>query len=548
MRRVLWALLLAGLLLLISAQPAAAHARLLETDPAEGAVVPTRPDQVTLTFDQPITPIDEGFELYSADRPPRPIEATASGASVHVVLPDDIGQGTFLITWRVRSEDSHVISGVLEFSIGQPGPPPTGPALSVDALTEPVQIGFQALAYLGLLTAIGLAIFDSILATRPAARIGQPGQRFRRRTERMGAIAGMAGPIGIAVLAGVRGVSIIEPLVAVLLAVAGLSLLLATPDRRTVAGRIMITAGAVLAASSVLPVGHSRSAGPAWLMMPADVLHVLTGAIWFGGLLGLVILLIRTLARPGPDTDPQPTATVVGRFSMLAGASLVTLAATGTVQALLILPEPQALTETNYGRTLLVKIGLTLVAAAIASYNHFWLVPQVRDVRTRTDGVAKLRRTALNEVAIIALAVVTAGVLVGQSPVTDEPGPSQPREFTAALGQSRVQGQFKVQGRIEPARVGGNTVEWSIVDAAGRKARPVELPRLRAFHRASGLGPLVAATTTGGAPGTTTPDGAGWSYRSTLDLPLSGTWRIELAARLSKFDEPVTQIEIEIAP
>ncbi|WP_152362665.1 copper resistance CopC/CopD family protein [Microlunatus speluncae] len=538
MKRILGMLLLAGLLVMVTAAPASAHARLIGTDPAEDAVLPARPAAVVLTFDQTIQAVTDGVTLFAADRPPRPLPATAVGPTLQVPLPDDLGQGTFLVGWQVRSDDAHPISGVLEFSIGHRGPPPTGPQPTATDTAEPYRIVAQALAYLGLLVAIGLAVFDGVLASVPAAARVRRDTRLRHRLEWTGAAAAIAGTIGLAVVAGVTGAPIFTPLLVVLLVASGLALLLAVPDRGHRAGRILAGCGAVIAAASVLPIGHTRTKGPAWLMLPADLLHVLVGAIWLGGLIGLVIVLGSTRNERSDEPDAGPAATVLARFSVLAGTAVVLLAVTGTVQALLILPEPRALIDTGYGRTLLVKIGLTAVAAAIAFDNHFRLAPRVHATGAGTAGVRMLRRAAINEAAIIALAVVTAGVLVGLSPNLDDrsprPGESgdRAREFTATLDT------VTLQGRVEPGRVGGNAVEWTIVDAKGRTARLVETPRLRAIHRASGLGPIV---------GTTAPSAAG-SYRSTLDLPLAGTWRFEFSARMSEFAEPVTEVEIEIAP
>ena len=539
MKRTLRVLLLAGLLVIITAAPASAHARLVSTDPAEDAVVATRPDAVRLTFDQAVQTVAEGVTLFSADRAPRPLTGTAVGATVQIPLPDDLAPGTYLIGWRVRSEDSHPISGVLEFSIGHRGPPPLGPQLTATDAAEPFRIVAQSLAYLGLLGAIGLAVFDGVLAGVPAAARTRRGTRLRHRLERIGMAAAVVGAIGLAVIAGVTGAPIFEPLLVVLLVVCGLALVLAVPDRGTRVGRLLAGSGVVIAAASVLPVGHSRTEEPGWLMLPADLLHVLTGGIWLGGLIGLVIVL-SSMREAGPDqeVDAGPVATVLGRFSVLAGTALVALAVTGTVQALLILPEPRALIDTGFGRTLLVKIGLTAVAAVIALDNHFRLAPRVRAAGAGTAGVRMLRRAAINEAAVIGLAVVTAGVLVGLSPVLggpetrpDEPG-ERSQEFTAKLDT------VTVQGHLEPGRVGGNAVDWTIVDAKGRTARLVGIPRLRAFHRASGLGPIVGTTTSLAAR----------SYRTSLDLPLAGTWRFELSARVSEFAEPVTEVEVEVAP
>ncbi|GAB3761146.1 copper resistance CopC/CopD family protein [Microlunatus parietis] len=520
--------------MIVTATPAAAHARLLGTDPAEDAVVATRPEAVRLTFDQPVRPIDGGTVLYAADRPPRTLPATADGNELRVALPGDLGPGTYLLGWRAGSQDSHPISGVLEFSIGHRGPPPAGPQADPAAVAEPFRIAAQAAAYLGLLLAIGLAVFD-LIATTLLRRDGGPHRtgeaRLRHRLEFGGGALGLAGWIGVAVITGRTGAPLVPALGSVLLAAAGLGLLAVAPDRSSRAGRLLVGAGAVVAAAAALPLGHGAAKGPVWLMLPADLLHILTGALWLGGLAGLVILLGSARLRSPAVSAALSYAKVLDRFSILAAAALVLLAATGVVQTLLILPEPRSLIDTGYGRVLLVKIGLTAVAAALAAGHHYRMLPRIREARTGTAALRRLRRGALNEAAILVLAVITAGVLVGLSPVPAAPRPPV-RDFTVHLDL------ITVRGHIDPGRVGGNVVELTIVDRAGRQTRTVENPRLRAIHRASGLGPI---------DGTTSPAAAG-SYRASLDLPLAGTWRFEISARTSTFAEPVAAVDVEIAP
>lgn len=528
---------------MVTATPAAAHARLIGTDPAEDAVVTTRPAAVRLTFDQPVRPVDGGTVLYAADRAPRTLPATADGAVLQIALPDDLGPGTYLLGWRAGSEDSHPISGVLEFSIGHRGPPPAGPQPEAAEVAEPFRILAQAAAYLGLLLAIGLAVFDALATiTRPEPVEGPGPVRLgtstssvrdeaglRHRLELVGGAVGLAGWIGVAVITGRTGAPLVPALGSVLLAAGGLGLLHGAPDRGSRAGRLVVGAGAVIAAAAALPLGHGAAKGPAWLMLPADLLHVLTGALWLGGLTGLVILLGAARIRSPGVAAALPYAKVLARFSILAATALVLLATTGVVQTLLIVPEPRALIDTGYGRVLLVKIGLTAVAAVLAARNHYRVLPRVREARTGTAALRRLRRGALNEAAILALAVITAGVLVGLSPVSATPRPPT-HDFTVRLDQ------ITVRGHVDPGRVGGNVVELTIVDSAGRQTRTAEAPRLRAVHRASGLGPI---------DGTTSPVAAG-SYRSTLELPLAGTWRFEISARTSTFAEPVATVDVEI--
>ena len=80
-----------------------------------------------------------------------------------------------------------------------------------------------------------------------------------------------------------------------------------------------------------------------------DVIHVTAGAVWLGGLVGLVLSL-RALA--GREVLAAQT---LSRFSTLAGFALVVVAAAGAFLAWRILGSWAGFVETAYGRLLLPR-------------------------------------------------------------------------------------------------------------------------------------------------------------------------------------------------
>jgi len=58
-----------------------------------------------------------------AIRAPRPADAPGRPATTAAAdLPPGLHDGTYIISWRVVSADSHVVSGAFQFSIGAPSP------------------------------------------------------------------------------------------------------------------------------------------------------------------------------------------------------------------------------------------------------------------------------------------------------------------------------------------------------------------------------------------------------------------------------------------
>jgi copper transport protein len=114
------AVLVALCALLAGASPAAAHAQLVGTDPADGALLETAPGAVTLSFNEPVRLTDREITVYDAQGRTVTSEASTSDSDVFVDLPDvdTLGRGTFVVAWFVVSSDGNPISGSLTFSVG----------------------------------------------------------------------------------------------------------------------------------------------------------------------------------------------------------------------------------------------------------------------------------------------------------------------------------------------------------------------------------------------------------------------------------------------
>ncbi|WP_196279377.1 copper resistance CopC/CopD family protein [Catellatospora vulcania] len=573
--------LLAGLLgVLAAASPAYAHATLLGTDPVDGAVLPKAPAQVTLTFNEPVAVRPGAVRLLDAQGTQVSAEARSVDTTVVLTVPPAAADGTYLVSYRVISADDHPISGGFSFSVGAPST--TGVTVTApepDAAVQLLRRVSQGLLYLGVLLATGLLVFDVFLLTGASVTL-------RRRLWRTA--AGAAGVVAVAAVLSIpvttawqdvappgallraatwsAGLSS-DTALSSLLIVIGLAVALAAagqvtspaaapgtePPRRVVAattsglcpqprscgrretyrleraGRSALTAaGAALALGSLALVGHTRTFGPAWLVLAADLLHVATAAVWLGGLTGLVLTLARAAAIPA-----AAAGRTVAAFSRLAALLLAVLAAAGTVLAWRILGSWAALTGTAYGRSLLVKIGIAAVVVAVAAYNRWRLVPRLG---VDTDGRARRRLSATvrAEALLLSAAVAVTGVLVTQSPVpapaAAQAAPAGPRVVEAALGTGRA------VARLTPGGIGVNSLELTLLAADGSPLQPIEEPELTLTLPAADIGPLDRPLSRTG-PG---------RYEAVVDLPLAGAWQLTVSARTGKYDNPSARLTVEI--
>lgn len=175
------------------------------------------------------------------------------------------------------------------------------------------------------------------------------------------------------------------------------------------------TIAAVLAAAlvgSLAFAGHAIGAeGAEGIIHPvADVLHLIAAAAWAGSLVPLALLLA-TAGQDSTSLGMARTATL--RFSTLGIVSVATLLVTGIVNTWYLAGSIDALTETDYGRLLVIKIVLFFAMVGVAAINRLRLTPRlVADENAKATQRARraLCRNATIETALGAavLAIVAA--------------------------------------------------------------------------------------------------------------------------------------------
>ena len=173
--RVLLFLLLVTTALTVPASPASAHAAPVGSSPAPGSVIGSSPSEVTVTFSEPVAPVTGQVQVIAPDGERISGTATVSGTVVRIpVRKAERPLGTYLISFRVISADSHPVGGAITFSVGAPSARPEAPAASTGphasvAVAVPI---FKTLGYAGITLIAGPALFLAFLWPRRRSRSG----------------------------------------------------------------------------------------------------------------------------------------------------------------------------------------------------------------------------------------------------------------------------------------------------------------------------------------------------------------------------------------
>lgn len=540
---------------------ASAHAVLISTDPGSGAVVATVPATVSLAFSEPVVVADDGVRVFGPDGAEVDNGHTvALGRSttvgVGLLRGDKQPQGTFTVSWRVISADSHPVAGAFTFSVGHPS------ASRPPAAAQPRGSSTVGVVY-GVARAAAFAFYALLVGSIAFVLLCWPGAITGRDVRRV-MLVGWAGLLAMSIatllLQGPYGnglgldrlfdsaivsQTLGSPLGAaltarlLLLALAGGYLVLLCAwlghlERRGRAcfGALGVTLAVGLACTWAAADHAAVGLQPA-IALPVDVVHLLTMGLWLGGLVTLVVVL-RPASTTNADAQAAPQR-AVHRFSSIATGSIVTLIATGSYQSWRQLGSWAAFGSTDYGRLLLVKLGLFALMLLVALRSHQAARDRLTVFCHRLPRTSTLRRSVLAEAALGAVVLGVTAMLVnaepGRTATAAPPGPVH-RVIRYDTGGPNGRGQFTVD--VDPAAAGPNTVRVTVED---RDGAPHDVAELHSTFTVRQLGPFpVALQHT--APGE--------YIAHAVQLPYSGTWQLRVTVRTSDIDETTVATPIDI--
>lgn len=497
-----------------------AHAVVLDVSPTNGSVLGVVPDAVTVTFNEPVAAVEQRTFVRDANGNDVSGSVQVIDATLRIGLASGLDEGTYLAAWQVISQDSHPIGGFTVFHVGSA----TRSAEEMLALADVSETsargpeavrGLALLAgYAGTLTAAGLWWFRRRWhgGDRPA-----DGDRRLAAVQRGATVVGLVGvaaglPARVAALGGgwsalddgdlLRNVVLGAPgLAAAVGGVALVALLFGRPPAR------WPTVAALAACASFVLEGHTRSMDPRVVVVGADLVHLLAGALWVGGVVALVAL-------PSAGAAGEHRRAALSDVSRMAGWAVLAVAASGVAMAWSILPERGALTSTGYGRVLSAKTAVVAVAVAFGAYHRFVVVRHERGARRVT-----LSAECVVFVAVLAL----TSSLVMRSPY--EAGVDA-RPVVATSAVATLSGDAgSVRATIEPGANGRLEVMLDLLDPSGHPLVPVEAPAVDLRERVLDIGP---------SPLRVSPHGAG-SYHAQVSLPFDGEWELNVRVRIDTF-------------
>lgn len=519
------------------ASPVAAHAQLDTSSPAPSAVLESAPSEIRLDFNEPVVPVARSIEIYNQEGQRIVVgEALVSSDDPSVLIAGDvpgIPDGLYVVAWRAVSNDGHAIEGAYSFQIGASAPIVATSDLIANVLSGqdgPRGLSWlmgiaKFLGFLGLCLVLGcLAMLagGSISSRRVITCIGI-GWIFAAVSALVLFVA--QGPYTIAgtwsdlfdtsLWSDVYATRLGKALVVRELLL--LSLLVLIWSLRGQFARsltswwrsttLLVGIGIVLTLSVS---GHPSASALAGVAVFVDALHFSSVILWVGGL--IVVAFGGVMRSAHADV-------VVRRFSRIATFAIPMTVLTGLWQTWHLVPAIGDITQTTWGKALLVKTCFVIAAVTLGGFAR-WLVQ-------RGEG-SSIHRIVVVEFLIATVVLgVTAGML-SQSP--------EVRAANAVFSTQLVEGDMIVGVAVTPGRVGNNEIHVTVTTPNGSLS-PVDNITMRLTLPGSEVPTITAAITELG------PN----HFVGTLSILSPGTWTLEILIQPDPSSSTRVTTEVPVA-
>ncbi|MGX4656333.1 copper resistance CopC/CopD family protein [Micromonospora sp. SCSIO 07396] len=526
-------------LLLAPAGPASAHAVLSSSSPVASSVVPSAPSEVVLTFSESVRKVPDKVRVIAPDGSRADRGEPRFEGSVVTIGVDPAGpQGTYLVSYRVISADSHPVSGAFTYSVGAPSTPPTD--AGSDSRADPVVgVGVKVakyLGYAGLLLVVGPALVLAALWPLRLSRRG-PARLLWSGVGLLAVATVVEVWMQVPYTAGgglfdVTGEGLSEVLGSgygtthlIRLGLLAAAVFLLRPLTRGPVGRtdgIILTALGVAGLFTWPLAGHPAASPAPAVSVLVDAVHLGSMAVWLGGLVMLAGFLLRR-------ADERELGAILPIWSRWAALAVAALLLAGVVQGLIEVASVEALTGTTYGRLLLAKIGLFALVVAVAAYSR-------QLVRRRTAAARPLpvRRAVWVELAVTAVILGVTATLVQTPPArtTVDGGSGADAGYYSTTLTSPL---YSLQVELDPAERGNNSMHLYAYTPDNRPQPVVEWKATAALPSAGVEAidiPLLKLTDN--------------HATGEFSFPSAGEWQLRFTVRTSDIDQATVTATVPI--
>ena len=300
---------------------------------------------------------------------------------------------------------------------------------------------------------------------------------------------------------------------------------------------LLVTSLILIATTTMMGHGASTELEAPWIL---DYAHNLLSSIWIGGVIFFAFVALPTIAKTDNSIKEKITLSLIPRFSGLFIIAIGILIITGPTLLWFLDDNVGSLTESTYGKLILIKIGIAATMIAFGGLYQVKFLKNTHDFEKLdiSKRISKLLKFEAG-LGIVLLAVVA--LLVNSSLPAGEIQSADAIQGTFGYESILFSENAKFDVKVLPPGIGTNTISVIVSAFDDKPLEDISGLKIKVSNPQKNIAPIEAEVTE-------YAQNSIIKYSAETTFGFAGNWQIELEAQRAENSNENAIFNIQIKP
>ena len=300
---------------------------------------------------------------------------------------------------------------------------------------------------------------------------------------------------------------------------------------------LLVASLILIATTTMMGHGASTELEAPWIL---DYAHNLLSSIWIGGVIFFAFVALPTITKTDNSTKEKIVLSLIPRFSGLFIIAIGILIITGPTLLWFLDDNVTSLTDSTYGKLILIKIGIAAAMIAFGGFNQIKFLRNTHDFE-KLNISKRISKPLKFEAGLgIALLAVVA-LLVNSSLPAGEIQSADALQGTFGYESTLFSENAKFDVKVLPAGIGSNTISVIVSSYDNKPLDDISGMKIKVSNPQKNISPIETEITENTQDSIT-------KYSGDATFGFAGNWQIELEAQRANNSNENAIFNLQIKP
>jgi len=304
---------------------------------------------------------------------------------------------------------------------------------------------------------------------------------------------------------------------------------------------MLVFALALIATTTMMGHGASTEMMPPIIL---DYVHNLLSSIWIGGVIFLGFVVLPSITKLDGNVRDKITISLIPRFSGMIIIALGILIITGPTLLWFLDSNVSSLTDSTYGKLIIIKIAIASIMIAFGGYYQIKFVNQAKNDLKSTSVFKKLQKPLRFEACLGIVLLAVVALLVNSSLPAGEIQSVSAEQGINGFESSLFSENARFDVSVVPVGIGTNQISVIVSGLDDQPLSDISTVKIKVSNPSRNIAPIEALVTENQVSGQQVIT----KYSAESTFSFAGTWQIELEAQRTANANESILFDVRIKP